>query len=122
MSSSLRVTLLGSGSPSPSLSRCQPAALVEWGDGASALIDAGDGVVAQLMRSGVGLGTVEAVLLTHMHWDHILGYPSFVWGTWIAGRRRLRTFGPKGIADMHERLVESYYRDQAEWAIELGFS
>lgn len=86
------------------------------------LVDAGDGVVAQILRSGTDLGSIHQVLLTHMHWDHILGYPGFVWGSWIAGRRSLRTWGPAGTQDMHERLVESYYRDQAEWAIDLGFA
>jgi ribonuclease Z len=121
MTSRLRVTLLGSGSPSPSLDRCHPAVLVEWGAGSCVLVDAGDGVVGQLQRAEANLAAVEHVALTHMHWDHILGYPAFVWGSWIKGRRRLATFGPRGTVDMHERLVESYYRDQALWAIDVGF-
>lgn len=121
MTTGLRVTLLGSGSPSPSLHRCHPAALVEWGDKSCVLVDAGDGVVAQLQRAGADFAAIEHVALTHMHWDHILGYPAFVWGSWIGGRRRLHTFGPTGTVEMHERLLESYYRDQALWAIDVGF-
>ncbi|MBT6587896.1 MAG: hypothetical protein HOO02_03215, partial [Rhodospirillaceae bacterium] len=30
--------------------------------------------------------------------------------------------GPVGTGDMHHQLVENYYREQAEWAIDLGFS
>lgn len=85
------------------------------------LVDAGDGVVAQLLRSGTVLAEVEHVALTHMHWDHILGYPAFVWGSWTAGRSRLHTVGPAGTADMHRRLVADYYADQADWAIDLGY-
>ncbi len=118
---SLRVTLLGSGSPSPSLARCHPSVLVEWGETAKVLVDAGDGVVGQILRSGTDLGSIHRVALTHMHWDHILGYPGFVWGSWIAGRGSLQTWGPTGTRDMHERLVEGFYRDQAGWAIDLGF-
>lgn len=118
----LRVTLLGTGSPSPSLSRHHPAALVQWGDSSAVLVDAGDGVVSQLLAAGVALAGVERVLLTHMHWDHILGYPAFVWGSWTAGRSRLSVNGPSGTADMHRRLVEEFYRDQAEWAIALGYA
>jgi len=120
-SPALRVTLLGSGSPTPSLERCHPAALVEWGDSGRVLVDAGDGVVGQLLRAGIDLGSVGHVALTHMHWDHILGYPGFVWGSWIGGRSGLRTWGPAGTTEMHHRLVESYYQEQAEWAIDLGF-
>jgi ribonuclease BN (tRNA processing enzyme) len=117
---SLRVTLLGTGSPTPTLDRHHPAALVQWGSTAM-LVDAGDGVVTQLLAAGVALADVKHVALTHLHWDHVLGYPAFVWGSWCAGRSRLRVVGPAGTADMHRRLVEEPYREQAEWAIDLGF-
>jgi ribonuclease Z len=120
-STPLRVTLLGSGSPSPSLLRCHPAALVEWGEGTRVLVDAGDGVVAQVLRAGVPLGSIVHVAITHLHWDHVLGYPAFVWGSWMNGRSELTVWGPAGTADMHQRLVADFYGDQAQWAIELGF-
>jgi len=118
---SFRITLLGTGSPRPSLVRHHPAALVEWGGAGHMLVDAGDGVVGQLLAADVALETIHNVALTHMHWDHILGYPAFVWGSWSAGRQRLGVTGPDGTAAMHEQLVESYYRDQADWAIDLGY-
>jgi ribonuclease Z len=117
----LRVTLLGTGSPSPSLTRAHPSALVQWGADSAVLVDAGDGVVAQLLKAGVAIGDLEFVAITHLHWDHVLGYPAFIWGSWCAGRARLRVVGPSGTADMHRRLVEDFYRDQAEWAIDLGY-
>lgn len=120
-SGSFRVTLLGTGSPSPNLTRHHPAALVQWGAHGRALVDAGDGVVSQLQSAGIMLREVELVLLSHMHWDHILGYPAFVWGSWTQGRTKLEVFGPEGTAAMHAQLVEAFYRDQAEWAINLGY-
>jgi ribonuclease Z len=118
----LRVTLLGTGSPSPSLARHHPAALVQWGSGSSWLVDAGDGVVSQILAAGTAVAAVDHVAITHLHWDHILGYPAFVWGSWSGGRWQLRVIGPEGTVDMHRRLVEEFYRDQAEWAIDLGFA
>lgn len=117
----LTVTLLGSGSPTPSLTRCHPAVVVSWSD-RHVLVDAGDGVVAQLLRAGVPAGSIEHVAITHLHWDHVLGYPAFVWGSWIAGRSSLQVWGPTGTADMHRRLVADFYGEQAAWAIDLGFS
>jgi ribonuclease Z len=73
METSLRVTLLGTGSPTPTLERHHPAALVQWDTGPGILVDAGDGVVSQLLAAGVALADVEHVALTHPHWDHILG-------------------------------------------------
>ena len=116
-----RITLLGTGSPRPTLERHHPAALVEWGDSGRMLVDAGDGVVGQLLAAGVSLQEIHHVALTHMHWDHILGYPAFVWGSWNMGRLILTVTGPVGTRAMHQQLVESYYREQAEWAIDLGF-
>ena len=115
----LTVTLLGSGSPTPSLTRCHPAALVSWGN-TDILVDAGDGVVAQLLRTGIALGSVERVAITHLHWDHVLGYPAFVWGSWMNGRQRLTVWGPSGTTDMHRRLLTEFYSDQAQWAVDLG--
>jgi ribonuclease BN (tRNA processing enzyme) len=117
----LTVTLLGTGSPSPSLVRCHPAAVVSWGE-RNVLVDAGDGVVAQLLRAGIPTGAIEHVAITHLHWDHVLGYPAFVWGSWIGGRRSLQVWGPTGTTDMHRRLVTDFYDEQAAWAIDLGFS
>ena len=85
------------------------------------LVDAGDGVVAQLLRAGIPAGSIEYVAITHLHWDHVLGYPAFVWGSWIAGRSSLQVWGPAGTADMHRRLVGDFYGEQAAWAIDLGF-
>jgi ribonuclease Z len=85
------------------------------------LVDAGDGVVGQLLAAGIPLESVQEIAFTHMHWDHILGYPAFIWGSWNMGRTRLDVTGPSGTQAMHDQLVESYYREQAEWAIDLGF-
>ncbi len=123
-SETFRIILLGTGSPRPNQERNQPAALVQWGVGGETeqmLVDAGDGVVGQLLAAEVPLQQVNNVALTHMHWDHILGYPAFVWGSWNAGRLKLTVTGPEGTKDMHNQLVENYYREQAEWAIDLGF-
>ncbi len=116
-----QVILLGTGSPRPTLERAHPAALVRWGDTGHMLVDAGDGVVTQLLKADVDLINVQNVALTHMHWDHILGYPAFIWGSWNTGRTKLEVTGPIGTEDMHRQLVENYYREQAEWAIDLGF-
>ena len=44
------------------------------------LVDAGDGVVSQLLAAGIALESITQIALTHMHWDHILGYPALIWG------------------------------------------
>ncbi len=41
------------------------------------LLDAGPGVVAQLYRAGITMLDIEAVVLTHSHGDHTLGFPYY---------------------------------------------
>lgn len=120
MGAGLSVTLLGTGSPRPSLSRSQPAALVRWGN-SQVLVDCGDGTVRQLQRAGISPGGIEKVLFTHLHWDHILGYPGLVWGGWSLGRTSLDVWGPGGTKHMHEELVRSFYDDQAQWVQGIGY-
>ena len=50
------------------------------------LVDAGDGVVSQLLAAGIALESITQIALTHMHWDHILGYPALIWGSWNSKR------------------------------------
>lgn len=60
-----RVTLLGTGSPTPSIERFGPSILVEAGH-QRLLLDAGRGATIRLTQLGVPLGSVTAVVLTHL--------------------------------------------------------
>ena len=64
-----RIILLGTGSPRPNPERQHPAALVQWSEGGEdgqMLVDAGDGVVGQLLAANIPLQQVQNVALTHM--------------------------------------------------------
>jgi ribonuclease Z len=42
------------------------------------LLDAGEGVVRALYEHGFRVRDLEAIVLTHMHGDHVLGFPTLV--------------------------------------------
>ncbi|WP_428120308.1 MBL fold metallo-hydrolase [Candidatus Poriferisodalis sp.] len=67
---SLAVTLLGTGSPLPDPNRAGPSTLISAGD-EHYLVDAGRGVLMRMAAAGVGAPNLSAVLLTHLHSDHI---------------------------------------------------
>lgn len=94
----IRVTLLGTGNPRPTLDRFGPSTLVEAG-GLRLLFDAGRGTSIRLFDwFGAGaLSGLEAVFVTHLHSDHLIGFAD-VWLTgWIFGRdRALPVIGPQG--------------------------
>ena len=63
------ITLLGTGSPIPDANRAGPATLVRAGR-SHFLVDCGRGVLMRLRRP-VSAPSTSAVLLTHLHSDHI---------------------------------------------------
>lgn len=115
----LRVTILGSGSPPPSLSRSAPSVLVEH-DGRPYLFDVGDGTTTQLLRGQFALGGITTVLFTHLHADHSLGYGQLLLGGWIAGRRSLRVYGPERTTHLHDTLLHDLYRDDVAYRVGMG--
>ncbi len=113
--SPIKVTLLGTGSPAPSIERFGPSILVEAG-GQKLLFDCGRGAGQRLWQLKIPLGRIDALFLTHLHSDHIVGIPD-VWLTgWISaayGRRAFpfQVFGPGGTKDMMENLVKAFSWD-----------
>ena len=69
---SLRVVLLGSGmGPRVNVQQFGASTLVEAG-GARLLFDCGRGATIRLAQSGVPVGSISRVFLTHLHSDHVL--------------------------------------------------
>ncbi len=107
-----RVTLLGTGSPAPVMKRFGPGVLVQAG-GKNLLIDAGRGVTQRLMQSGLRLGQVDAVLLTHLHSDHVVGLPDLWLTGWLVASYAQRkgplvVYGPTGTQGMMNGLAQAY--------------
>lgn len=115
----MRVVILGSGSPRPDLLRSQPSVWIEE-DGFSLLVDCGDGTVGQLQRKGIDLANVTAVLFTHLHSDHTLGYGQFLLGGWSLGRRRLTVFGPTATREFHSIWVQHLYPQDIAYRLSVG--
>ncbi len=115
MPGDFKVTLLGTGVPTPRPDRFGPSTLVEAGD-QKLLIDAGRGATIRLYQLGVPLGRIDALLLTHYHSDHTSGIPD-VWLTgWLGSHyaRRTRPFrviGPVGAKVLMSNLERAYAAD-----------
>jgi ribonuclease Z len=68
------LTFLGTSASVPSAERNHPGLLVVAG-GKRMLVDCGEGTQRQLLRSGAGFRRLDRLLLTHGHFDHVLGIP-----------------------------------------------
>ena len=101
--------MLGTGGPRPDPDRQGPATLVEAGE-VVVLVDAGRGVATQLARVGLRPGDLDAVLVTHHHFDHIGGLGDLLMAAWNEGRTRpLPVVGPPGTVEIVETLTDRVY-------------
>jgi ribonuclease Z len=109
----IKVTLLGTGSPPPVMNRFGPSILVEAGGG-KFLFDAGRGALQRLAQLGVRWQDVDGLFLTHLHSDHVVGFPDLWLTGWLvgAGRSRpLHVWGPRGTRKMMSHLEQAYEYD-----------
>ena len=101
------VTLLGTGSPIPDPHRAGPSTLVQAGD-ENYLVDAGRGVLMRLAGAGCAPTMLTAVLLTHLHSDHITDLNDVITSSWALNMdnpKPLRIVGPEGTKETVARIL-----------------
>lgn len=108
---SVTIVTLGTGTPVPNPRAAGPATAVVVGKRVF-LFDAGANVERQLAAAGLPTDGVEAVFFTHLHSDHVLGYPDLIFTSWVFGRKLpLRAFGPPGLKGMTANLIAAFSDD-----------
>ena len=93
--------------------RFGPSILIEAG-GQKFLIDAGRGALQRLGQVKVRWHDVDGVFLTHLHSDHVVGFPDLWLTGWLVapGRDRpLHVWGPRGTKKMMWHLEQAYEFD-----------
>ncbi len=108
---SVKVTLLGTGTPKLRIERFGPSTLVEAG-AEKLLFDCGRGATQRLQQLGVLPRDVTAMFVTHLHSDHIVGIPDQWLTGWLGGRiGRFHILGPTGTKEMMANLEKAYQVD-----------
>jgi ribonuclease Z len=108
----LKITLCGTSSPLPARGRAQACVAVETPDHLY-IVDAGSGSAATAQLSGIPLGKLRGILLTHYHSDHISDIGDFNLNSWVAGRPApLQIIGPQGVSRIVEGLNITYELDR----------
>lgn len=116
---SLKVVMLGTGTPNADPERSGPAVAVVRG-GQSYLVDAGAGVVRRAALAAQSVGDalappqLKTVFLTHLHSDHTAGLADLMLMPWVLERAEpLRIVGPPGTKQMVDHLLAAYAEDRA---------
>ena len=101
----LTVRFLGSGDAFGHGGRLQACILLQWA-GHRVLLDCGASALISLQRYGVDPGSIDGILISHLHGDHFGGLPFFILDAQLHSKRTrpLRLAGPQGLAS---RLVDS---------------
>lgn len=104
----MRITLLGTGSPIPAPDRAGPSTLVTAGD-EHFLVDAGRGVLMRLAACGLGAPNLSAVLLTHLHSDHLTDLNDVITTRWVMTFEPtpLTIVGPPGTRAVVDAILTS---------------
>lgn len=110
----IEVTLLGTGSPLPDPQRAGPATLVR-ADGQVFLVDCGRGVLQRAAAAKVNAADLSALLLTHLHSDHICDLGDLLITRWItafaADSPALPIIGPPGTAEVVTATLNALRHD-----------
>lgn len=106
------IVLTGTGSPLPDAHRAGPSTLVTAAD-THVLVDAGRGVVMRMAAAGSMPPLLAAVLVTHLHSDHVCDLNDVITTHWVMtqGNATLAIHGPVGVQRFVERQLHALEDD-----------
>ncbi len=102
----MKIVLLGTGTPAPSLKRASSSYLVDFG-GSVILFDFGPGAYNRMMEAGYRATDITDLVFSHLHYDHCLDYARLVMTRWDQGAGQiaeLNVYGPAHTARMTRLL------------------
>lgn len=114
----MKITILGSGTPAPSLKRACSGYMIEVGDDVI-LMDHGPDSHRRLLESGKRATDVTHAFFTHLHYDHFLDYGRLVLQRWDMGADKigeLDVYGPPPLA----RITEQLFGDDGVYGPDLA--
>jgi ribonuclease Z len=105
------LTFLGTSASVPSAKRNHPGLLVEAGSN-RILVDCGEGTQRQLLRSRAGFRRLDRLLLTHGHFDHVLGIPGLISTLRLQqGEGIMRIHGSPGTLGVVARMMAGLWSE-----------
>jgi ribonuclease BN (tRNA processing enzyme) len=103
--------LLGTGNPNPEPDRMGPASAIVSGNRVY-IVDCGAGVVRRAAQAGIEMKQLTRAFITHLHSDHTIGLPDFIFTPAVTGRTEaLEIYGPPGLHAMTSNVMRAWKED-----------
>ena len=100
----MKLTLLGTGCPSVDFKRCGSSNLIST-KSTKILVDCGSGVTQRLDQSQNSSADIDALLLTHLHTDHVIDLYQLIISSWHSDRTsQWKIYGPKGTKKFVDKI------------------
>jgi ribonuclease BN (tRNA processing enzyme) len=108
----MKLVILGSGTSVPHAKRSSSCYWLETAGGSRLLLDASGDAPHRMAEEQLDWSNLDAIWISHFHWDHFAGLPSLLFGMKWAPKTQKRTkgmriVGGKGLRDMLEQLNET---------------
>lgn len=103
------VQVLGSSSAMPLHGRHHSAQWLHY-EGTHFLLDCGEGTQTRILRLGLKLHKLEALFVSHLHADHVLGLGGLLTTLHMQGHQKpLYLFGPPGLRAFVEQQLQGTF-------------
>lgn len=102
----MKVVFLGTGGTIPTERRKHPTLAIRRG-GEVFLFDCGEGAQTQIFKARLGIAPIRAILVSHLHGDHVLGIPGLLMTMTQSNRSQpLLVIGPAGVTKWIRNIYE----------------
>ena len=110
----MELTLLGTGCPKVDFKRYGPSNLVST-DKTKILIDCGSGVTQRLDQLDVSTANIDALLLTHLHSDHVVDFYQLVISSWHSYKiTPWKIYGPIGTKKFIKNIMNTWKDERSQ--------
>ena len=110
----MNLTLLGTGCPSVDYRRFGPSNLISTKK-TKILVDCGSGVTQRLNQIKLSGANIDALLLTHLHSDHVVDLYQLIISSWHSYRiKPWIIYGPPGTKIFIKKIMNAWKKEREQ--------